>query len=344
MKKRHSDRTLVTMRDVAKVAGVSCMTVSRALKENSLIAEDTRDKILKIVKEMNYVPHQLASNLTTGKSGFIGVVLPSLNNLHFAKTIQSLTDNLEDTGLQILLGHSNYSSEREERIVETMLRRRPEAIVLSYDGHTERTHQLLNDVPIPIVEIWETPEHPIQHTVGFSNHTAAFEMTQALIEKGFQNIVFLSEVEDDWTRGAARRSGFEGAMTESGRSIMSVRYGAPPLSIKSGAEAVSQILEMFPNIDCIFCVSDMAAFGVQSRLLQMGIKVPDEISVIGFGDFEVSRFSSPTISTVVVNPSLIGRETAKILKDILIENPDNPDISHHIRTAPHLDFRESCRL
>lgn len=332
----------VTMRDVARAAGVSRMTVSRALKKDSPVSQETRDHILKIVKEMNYVPDQMAVSFSTKKSGFVGVILPSLNNLHFAMTVQALTEEIESIGLQVLLGHSDYSRSKEEQIVETMLRRRPEAMVLSYDGHSERTVQLLRDAAIPIVEIWETPKQPIQHTVGFSNSLAAFEMTNALIHQGFENIVFLGEAKDDWTRGAARRDGFQQAMQAAGRDpTSSIRFGTPPLTIENGAAAVDTILAMYPKVDCIFCVSDVAAFGVQSRLLQMNIAVPEKISVVGFGNFEVSRFSSPAISTVIVDPVQIGRDTGQIITEVLSKDDPATSAPRHVATKPMLEFRGS---
>ncbi|WP_298935151.1 LacI family DNA-binding transcriptional regulator [uncultured Ruegeria sp.] len=345
MTNKNPGRTHVTMRDVAKAAGVSRMTVSRALKKNSPISKETRDHILQVVKQMNYVPDQMAGSLTTKKSGFVAVLLPSLNNLHFALTVQSLTEELEKVGLQLLLGHTDYSAEREEQLVETMLRRRPEAIVLSYDGHTQRTLDLLADVSVPIVEIWEKPQNPIAHTVGFSNSKAAYDMTQALIERGFKNIVFLGEGQDDWTRGAARREGFEQAMSSAGLDAKAqIMLGTPPLTIENGAAAVDHILDRYPNVDCVFCVSDMAAFGVQSRLLQIGKAVPDEISVVGFGNFEVSRFSSPSISTVVVDPTEIGRQTGKLISQLLADEETRTDSPCHVTLTPRIEFRESCRF
>lgn len=320
------------------------MTVSRALKENSPISRETRDHILQVVKQMNYVPDQMAGSLTTRKSGFVAVLLPSLNNLHFALTVQSLTEELEKVGLQLLLGHTDYSAEREEQLVEAMLRRRPEAIVLSYDGHTQRTLDLLSDVSVPIVEIWEKPQHPIAHTVGFSNSKAAYDMTNALIDRGFKGIVFLGEGQDDWTRGAARRDGFERAMRGAGlNSEAQVMLGKPPLTIENGAAAVNSILENFPDVECVFCVSDMAAFGVQSRLLQIGKSVPGDISVVGFGNFEVSRFSSPSISTVVVDPTAIGRQTGKLISHLLSNDEPLADSPFHVTLEPHIEFRESCK-
>ncbi len=330
------------MRDVAKAAGVSRMTVSRALKKDSPISRETREHILRIVRDLNYVPDQMAGSLTTKKSGFVATLLPSLNNLHFAQTVQGLTEELEKIDLQILLGHTGYSSEREEVLVEALLRRRPEAMVLSYDGHTERTYELLSSVNIPIIEIWERPTRAIGHTVGFSNEHAAFRMTQALIAKGYRNIAFLGEEDEAWTRGAARRKGFVDAMKAAGLDEKRVmQFGAPPLSIELGAQAGARVMQDWPDTDCIFCVSDLAAFGVQSFLISNDIKVPNDVAIAGFGNFEVSRFASPSISTVMVEPLIIGRETGRLITRLLQEG-DADKITNHIEVPADPIFRQSC--
>ncbi|MEL7117518.1 MAG: LacI family DNA-binding transcriptional regulator, partial [Pseudomonadota bacterium] len=181
------------MRDVARAAGVSRMTVSRALKADSPVSEKTRLRIQKIVRDMNYVPDQMAGSLSSKRSGFVALLVPSLNNLHFAETVQAMTLELEAIGRQVLLGYTAYSAEREEQLVEDMLRRRPEAIVLSYDGHSDRTVRLLSEANIPVIELWERPEDPIDHTIGFSNFEAARQMTHALTDRGYRHIAFLGE-------------------------------------------------------------------------------------------------------------------------------------------------------
>lgn len=308
----------VTMRDVAKAAGVSRMTVSRALRTDSPVSKKTRERILQVVRDMNYVPDQMAGSLSTKRSGFVAVLVPSLNNLHFAETVQSLTEALAPSGRQILLGHTGYSSAREEALIEEMLRRRPEAIVLSYDGHSDRTLDLLGDARVPVIELWETPEEPICHTVGFSNKDAARAMTDSLIAQGYRNIAFLGEAQDDWTRGAARRAGYLESMRAKGLSDhRCVQYGSPPLSIEDGAAAVDLLLARFPDTDCIFCVSDAPAFGAISRLRARGIGVPEHVGIAGFGNFEVSRFAQPSITTVIVDPNRIGRETGQLIAGCL---------------------------
>ncbi len=334
----------LTMRDVARAAGVSRMTVSRALKEDSPISVETRDRILKVVREMNYVPNQVAGSLTTKRSGFVGALVPSLNNLHFAETVQTLTEVIEGIGRQILLGHSDYSAEREEQIVELMLRRRPEAIVLSYDGHADRTVQLLQDARIPVIELWERPARPIAHTIGFSNQTAAAEMTEALIGKGYRYIAFLGEADDDWTRGAARRAGFTLAMERSGLSAhRQMRVGKPPISIEVGAAAIPTLLERYPDTDCVFCVSDAPAFGALSALASLGHRVPEDIGLAGFGNFEVSRFSTPAISTVMVDPRRIGRAAGQLITELLAEPAEAVIEPRHIPVETRPCFRGSTR-
>jgi len=292
-------------------------------------------------EDLKYVPDQMAGSLSSKRSGFVAVLVPSLNNLHFAETVQSLTNELESHGQQILLGYTDYSQEREERLIETVLRRRPEAMILSYDGHSERSMDLLRSANIPIVQIWERPEEPIEHSIGFSNEQAAFDMAKALIEKGYSKLTFLGEPGDDWTRGAARRSGFRAAMKEAGLDHSRlIEVGKPPISIEDGAAAVPGLLAAYPDTDCIFCVSDLPAFGVLSALKAKGLVVPDDIAVAGFGNFEVSRFSSPSITTVEVDPKSIGVAAGDLI-GCLLKSPDAAHEARQIRVEARIVFRES---
>jgi len=336
-------KSSVTMKDVADAAGVSPMTVSRALKADSPVSEETRRRILKVVNDLNYVPDQVAGSLSSKRSGFVAVLVPSLNNLHFAETVQSLTNELEKHGQQILLGYTDYSPEREERLVETMLRRRPEAIVLSYDGHSQRTKDLLSSANVPVVQIWERPDVPIQHTIGFSNEHAAFDLTNALIEKGYSKITFLGEPGRKWTRGAARRRGFIAAMEAAGLDAgRLIEVGAPPVSIEVGAAALPVLREKFPDTDCVFCVSDLPAFGLLSALKAEGVRVPDDIGIAGFGNFEVSRFASPSISTVEVDPTRIGQAAGDLIGRLL-QDPNRLEEFVQIKVKSTPLMRESTR-
>ncbi|OED39413.1 LacI family transcriptional regulator [Chromatiales bacterium (ex Bugula neritina AB1)] len=318
------------------------MTVSRALRDDGSVSPATRARIMKIVARMNYVPDQSAGTLATKRSGFVATLVPSLNNSHFAESVQTLSDEVESIGLQLLLGHTAYSTAREEQLVESMLKRRPEVIVLPFDGHSPRTNRLLKQANVPVIEQWEIPSKPIDYTVGFSNREAARRMAAALIERGYRNIAFVSEEDDAWTRGAARRAGFEQAMLEAGLSTSHmVRYGKPPMTIEHGYEVGSAFKRYFNSVDCVFCVSDAPAFGVLSAFKSQNIRVPEDIAVVGFGNFEVSRFSSPAISTVEVDAKGIGRETGRLICRLLGGNEDPSPIVRHTPVDVQLRWRES---
>lgn len=334
----------VTMEDVAQAAGVSRMTVSRALREDGSVSKRTRERILGIVSEMNYVPDQMAGSLTTKRSGFLATLVPSLNNVHYAEMVQALTEAIEPTGMQILLGHTDYSIDREEKLVESMLKRRPEAIALPYDGHSPRTVKLLKHAQIPVIELWEIPPKPIDFTIGFSNEQASYDMTQKLIELGYQNIAFLCETNDVWTRGASRRQGFRKAMTDAGLSAhRMIRFGNPPMSIKDGYFVGKNLDQYYDDIDCVFCVSDLPAFGLLTALREEGFDVPDDVGVTGFGNFEVSRFTVPSISTVQVDPVEIGRLAAELVIKLHDSDIDTAKIKKRSTVGVSLDMRDSTR-
>ena len=146
----------------------------------------------------------------------------------------------------------------------------------------------------------------------------AYNMTQELIALGYKNIAFLCETNDEWTRGAARRSGFKAAMENAGLSAHRlIRFGTPPMSIKDGHFVGKNLKQYYDDIDCVFCVSDAPAFGVIAALKQQGVSVPEDIGIAGFGDFEVSRYSVPDISTVKFSAREVGRVTAESIVSLI---------------------------
>lgn len=342
--KRADRPSQVTMEDVARVAGVSRMTVSRALRDDGSVSIRTREKILGIVADMNYLPDQMAGSLSTKRSGFLATLVPSLNNVHYAEMVQALTEGIESTDMQILLGHTDYSKIREEHLVESMLKRRPEAIALPYDGHSERTINLLKNANIPVIELWEIPPDPIGFTIGFSNEKASYDMTRKLIELGYQNIAFLCETNDVWTRGASRRVGFRKAMTDAGLSAhRMIRYGTPPMSIQDGYFIGQHLDQYHDDIDCVFCVSDLPAFGLLTALREQGVHVPSDVGITGFGNFEVSRFTVPSISTVQVDPVEIGRLAAELVVKLQGSDARTARIQKRHTVGVTLNMRDSTR-
>ena len=303
------------MADVAARAGVSTMTVSRALKDGASIAADTRDRIIKAVEELGYVLDQSAGSLSSKRTGFVAALIPSINNSNFADTARGITDAFAETGLQLLLGYTGYSVEKEEQLIETMLRRRPEGIIVTGGKHTPRGRRLLEQAAIPVVETWDLPKSPVQHVVGFSNADATRKLVKYLYGKGYRRIAFIGGSTSRDTRGADRRAGYEAAVAELGIGPGRViSFGTPPISMQQGGEAVVRLIEQWPEVEAAICVSDLSAFGAVMECQRRKWPVPKRIAIAGFGDFEVASCCVPSITTVGVHCHDIGHRAGNLLK------------------------------
>lgn len=307
-----------TMKDVALAAGVSVMTVSRAFKSDSSVSEATRSRIRTIAEDLGYVFDATAATLRTQKTNFVAVTIPSINNANFADTVGALSDRLAEAGMQVLLGHSGYDIAEEEILIEQLLRRRPEAIVVTGGRHTDRTRKMLLNSGIPVIETWDLPAEPIGHVVGFSNAATMHGMVDHLVAKGMTRIAFIGGDTDGDTRGADRRRGFIQAMQ--GHSLDASRLigaGKPPISMREGATAMAHLLQSLPDTQAVICVSDLSAFGALTECQRRGVLVPHDIAIAGFGAYEIAGISHPTITTIDPRPRLIGTRAAELILSVL---------------------------
>jgi LacI family transcriptional regulator, gluconate utilization system Gnt-I transcriptional repressor len=336
--------TAPTMADVAERAGVSTMTVSRALKDGASIAKDTRNRIKKAVDDLGYVLDQSAGSLSSKRTGFVAALIPSINNSNFADTARGLTDALEGAGLQLLLGYTDYSTEKEEELIESMLRRRPEAIVVTGGNHTVRARKLLVSAGIPVIENWDLPARPVKHVVGFSNASAAESLVKYMYKKGYRKIGFIGGTSNRDTRGADRRVGYERAMAALGlKETRIMSFGTPPISMKQGGEALARLVEQWPDVEAAICVSDLSAFGALVECQRRKWAVPGRIAIAGFGDFEISSCSYPAITTVDVNSYDIGKKSGELLlRAIDGERTEKPIAAETIITDYSVIERDSA--
>jgi LacI family gluconate utilization system Gnt-I transcriptional repressor len=330
-----------TMADVARIAGVSPMTVSRAFKRDSSMSEATRENILAAAANLDYIFDSTAANFRSQKTDFVAVTIPSINNANFADTVRGLSEGLQDQGLQILLGYTSYDIIEEERLIEQLLRRRPGAIVVTGGQHTARTRRMLQGAGVPVVETWDLPKDPIGHVVGFSNADAMGLLVDHLVTRGCTKIAFIGGDADRDTRGTDRRTGFIARMRhhrlDASRLIAA---GAPPISMREGAQAMGRLIETLPDTEAVICVSDLSAFGALTECQRRGIRVPHDISIAGFGDYEIGAVSVPSLTTVNPFPHDIGTRTAALLLDLLVAPTAD---MRKLAITPRLILRESSR-
>jgi len=329
-----------TMADIARKTGVSPMTVSRAFKSGSMINKDTRDAILKAAEDLGYVFDSTASNLRSQKTDFIAVTIPSINNANFADTVGGLSETLSVQGFQILLGYTNYDTEEEERLIEQLLRRKPQAIVVTGGKHTPRARKLLENANVPVIETWDVPAEPIGHFVGFSNANAVRAMVDHFVAVGYTRIAFIGGDASRDTRGSDRRLGFIAALHDHGLDASRlIDAGVPPISMREGANAMARLLAEFPDTEAVICVSDLSAFGALTECQRRGVAVPERIAIGGFGDYEIGGISVPALTTINARARQIGERTGLLILDLLQDRQDVSDIT----IEPELIVRESSR-
>lgn len=323
----------IKMKDVAKAAGVSVMTVSRAFRKDASVRAETRGEILKVAEELGYVFDSTAANFRSQRTDFVAVTIPSLNNANFAETVAGLTERLTHEGLQVLLAATNYSVAQEEAAIEQLLRRRPEAIVVTGGSHTDRAIRLLQGAGIPVVETWDLPAQPIGHAVGFSNAATMEEMVEHLSNAGYRKIAFLGGDTDADTRGADRRAGFVATMQARGLATERLmEAGMPPISMKEGAQAMAALLRKWPDTEAVVCVSDLSAFGALTECQRRGISVPDDIAIAGFGAYDIAEVCVPPITTLDPSARAIGSQTA----DVIIAALESPDDKQVVEVRPKI--------
>lgn len=315
----------VTMRDVARAVGVSPMTVSRALRDDETVSAKTRAMIQKTARDLGYVYDTTAQAFRTQKSGFIAVTLPSINNANFAETFRVLSDGLTAPRNQILLGNTNYRVEKEEELVRQLLTRNPECLVLTGGAHTEITRDLLRARDIPVIEMWDLPTDPLGHAVGFSNAHAMRPVVEHLAQTGRRKLAFVGAEPGADMRGGERRQGvIETARALGLPEVTVISAGVAPVSMRHGTQAVERLGQAVKDFDALVCVSDPVAFGCLAACQRLGVSVPDDLAITGFGAFEVSKIATPRITTVDVRATRIGSEVLTLLTEVFDRDVQAP--------------------
>ncbi|MEZ1315264.1 LacI family DNA-binding transcriptional regulator [Pseudomonas fluorescens] len=311
----------LTLIDVAKVAGVSPMTVSRALHRPELVSENTREKVREAVRQTGYVPNMLAGGLASNKSRLVAIFLPTIANSIFADTVQALMDRLTQAGYQTLLGLTGYSAEQEEKLLEAVLGRRPDGIVLTGTLHTESSRLRLAQAGIPVVEAWDLSEDPLDMLVGFSHEKVGEATARHLVAKGYKRFSVVS-ISDH--RGLRRCHSLMAELMRLGVEEVPMEVLAPPATLEVGREGLQRLLDQPTPPEVVVCSSDTVAQGVLAEAASRGLKVPQDLAVMGFGDLSSAAHVYPALSTVSVDGKTIGLRVAQAL----LERFENPASQH----------------
>lgn len=309
MKRRAAGR--VTMATVGRIAGVSQVTVSRALSEPSKVSAKTLRRINEAIEQTGFVPNAIAGALASQRSRLITALVPSLTNITYSSFVKTFGDRLREAGYQILLSETRFEPQQEEGLIEAHLSRRPDAMMLTGIRHTARARRMLLGADIPIVEIWDITDTPIDMCVGFSH----FEAGRAAAEFArSKKIDWAGTVTANDERAHRRRDAFAKRFSELSGHEISTHDCVGPASIAAGRAALIDLVDNkgFSN-GVIFCSSDVLAQGVIIEAQKRSILIPGELAVIGFGDQEFAAHLEPALTTVRVNRDLLGQRAAEAI-------------------------------
>ncbi len=300
----------ITLDDVASLAGVSPITVSRALRNPRSVSDALRLRVNSAVEELGYVPNVAASRLASSRTHTIGVIVPTLYNVIFAEYLFALHEVLVVAGFQVIVVNSRYSEIEEENAIKALLGQRVEAIIITGIHHTARSRQLLAQAHVPIVQTFELSDDPINLNIGMSQERAGHTATRHLLGRGFRQIAFLTGNLDH--RAQSRFDGYHTAMQEAGlKSLEMIAHRPRHSSVALGSELFGEMHDRGDLPEAIFCTDDNLALGAMQECRKRRIRVPDDISIIGFHDLEFSACAAPSLSSIATRRYETGKLAAE---------------------------------
>jgi LacI family transcriptional regulator, gluconate utilization system Gnt-I transcriptional repressor len=309
-----------TLSDVARLAGVSAMTASRALRGERTVDAALAERVLAAAQKLGYVPDPAARALASHRSSHVAVLVPSLTNALFVDLLEAAQRVLRGAGFQTLIGITHYDAAEEEQLVREQLLHRPAGVLLTGLGDAKTTRQLLAAHETPCVCMMEAADDPGVFSVGFSQVDAAAAMTRHLLERGRTRIAFAAAQLDP--RTLQRLQGWRQVLGEVGRHDPRLEWLDPaPSSVGLGARMFEQIKSSQPEVDAIFFCNDDLAHGALLAALRMGIEVPRQIAIAGFNDLPESAHMVPPLTTVRTPRAEVGEQAARLLLSLIRKEP-----------------------
>ena len=313
MNQAPDDKPIATLADVARYANVSTATVSRCLNSPDLVVQVTRERVLDAVQELGYTPNFGARALATKHTNTIGVVIPTMENAVFARGIQAFQEELVRNGKTLLIASSAYDEALETEQVRTIVARGADGVLLIGYHRSDAIYEFLKRRSVPFVVAWSFDPERLEPAVGFNNKSGMAKLARQVILHGHRNIACISAPIAANDRARERVAGIRLAMTEAGLLGDQLVLTQTPYGIEAGEIAFRSTLAKAPNTTAVMCGNDVLAIGALRAAKEMGLRVPDDISITGFDDIELAMLADPALTTVHVPHREMGRRAASML-------------------------------
>jgi LacI family gluconate utilization system Gnt-I transcriptional repressor len=314
-----------TLANVAQLAGVSQITVSRILRNKGPIAPDTRARVMSAVQAIGYVPNRVAGSLASAGSNLMGVVIPSLSNIVFPEVLRGIHEALDESGFQPVVAVTDYDMDREEVLLRSLLAWKPAAMIIAGFDHTDATRRMLENSGIRVAELMDIDAAPIDIAVGLSHREAGHATGRHLIERGYRRFGYVGH---DWHADRRARLRYDGlcrALAEAGLSLSGESVGDDKSSVFAGRDGLGRLLQQSPGVDvAVFSNDDMAVGGV-FHCMGAGIVPKTDLGLFGFNGLEIGQALPVPLSTIRSDRYRIGRLAVEHILDPR-EHGDQPRI------------------
>lgn len=300
--------------EIAKLAGVSNAAVSRYFN-NGYISEEKREAIRKVVEETGYRPSIQAQTLRTRRTKLIGVILPKIDSAAVGGMVSGIISVLNEHGYQLLLADTQNNPERELEYLKVFNEKQVDGVIFIATIFTAGHKRLLKQMTLPFVILGQCL--PGYHCVFFDDYRSVYDITGRILEKGRKRLGFISVLHQDQAAGMDRYRGYCDAVREVGLEHLAEQYVISDFTMQGGYERTRELMERYPDLDGIICATDSIAVGALRWLREQGTAVPDQVVLTGHGDSEITRVTTPALTTVHYSYENSGEMAAKMLLEIL---------------------------
>lgn len=309
-----SKGTKAGLEDIARAAGVSKMTVSRVLRGSGGFSDETRDRVLAVVKSTGYLPNRLAAAFGPAQSStLVGICVPRFTSSLFGAVLEASNTAFARLGYQTMIGSHDQLPEEEEAWLRGLASWRPAGVILAGRYHSPATLDLLREMTVPVVEIWDLTTTPIDISVGFSHYDTGFEMGQFLASRGRKRIGYVGALASLKSMGRARLQGFEAALKAAGLRLKDSEVLQDRPGFYAGYYGAETLLSRSPTLDAIYFHDDEMAIGGMAYCSVKGLRVPEDLGIAGWGGMEAASILPKRLTTTTVPTGKLGKAAAEAL-------------------------------
>lgn len=332
-----TDRPIPTLDDVARAAGVSTATVSRCLNLPERVAKPTLDRVMRSVEELGYTPNFGARVMAAKRTFTIGAVIPTMENAIFARGLQAFQEELRKRGYMLLVTSTAYDPDVEKEQIRALVAHGADGVLLIGYDRAPEIHAYLEQQNVPALVSWAFSEDQPQHAIGFDNRRSMRDLARHVLELGHTRIAVISGETRGNDRAQQRVEGIRDALREAGRNPDDLAIIETPYGVQNGEDAFDALMRSDLRPSVVLCGNDVLAVGAVRRAQDLGLRVPEDISVTGFDDIELARIVRPSLTTVHVPHQEMGRRAAQELLGMVAKT--SPGVSVELETS--LRMRET---